>query len=189
MTSSLEDLSIFIDLSLTFLITYLCIRWKTGEYTYLHDYYDEKTLDPEVLSKSIRVYIIFSNLRTYAPIQYEKYDHIRQFTRQLIRVIEELKRSDIGHGHLGKLLVDHVQLFTTLFSDAAYISKSRRAWYQSVWSWSSTTRKKSLWSGILDSWQWRRFLGQKQRFREYGIYFKVRPRRQYNLIYIVINII
>ena len=82
----------------------MCIKWKTGEYTYLHDYYDEKTLDPEVLARSIRVYIIFSNLRTHSPIQYEKYDHIRQFTRQLVRVIEVLKRSDIGHGHLGKLL-------------------------------------------------------------------------------------
>ena len=79
-----------------------CIQNKTGDYTYLHDYYDEKTLSPEVLSQSIRVYIIFTNLRTNASFQYEKYDQIRQFTRQLIRVIEVLKRSDIGHGHLGK---------------------------------------------------------------------------------------
>ena len=104
---------------------HLCIQLKTNDYKYLHDYYDEKTLDPEVLSRSIRVYIIFSNLRTYAPIQYEKFDHIRQFSRQLIRAIEVLKRSDIGHGHLGKSLEDMFQ-FKYFFSDAAYLSKSWR---------------------------------------------------------------
>ena len=158
------DMSIFIDLLLTFLLSYLyyhlCIKLKTGEYTYLHDYYDEKTLDPEVLAKSIRVYIIFSNLRTYASIQFEKYDYIRQFTRQLIRVIEVLKRSDIGHGHLGKSL-QNVSHSTALFSDATHLSKSRRVRHKSVWSWSSTTRQKSLWPGILDSRQWWRFLGEK----------------------------
>ena len=83
---------------------------KTNDYTYLHDYYDEKTLSPEVLSRSIRVYIIFSNLRTNAPFQYEKYDRIRQLTRQLIRVIEVLKRSEIGHGHLGKTSQKYIVL-------------------------------------------------------------------------------